>query len=228
MPPQADSGLDKLFRNIISSYRSVLQNRQSAGSLRNALSQDDQSLNTDQMATLRMQNELQEKNNRIALLLNEVKEMAASTSKNTIPSADEQAKENIAALIGSVNEQEGQINALRKANNNLKEEKDRLLKQVSEASKPITPAGPSLQNKVAGMQQKIDELNAELRLAQVDCNLLRVDAAKIISNSRQRKELLSEASEILTSLAQSEDAAIRRKAQDKIIRLNKVAENSRD
>ena len=78
------------------------------------------------------------------------------------------------------------------------------------------------------LQQKVDVLDAELRLARVDCNLTRVDAAQIISNSRQRKELLSEASGILTSLSKYEDADIKKKVHDKITRLNQVAANSRD
>jgi len=55
-----------------------------------------------------------------------------------------------------------------------------------------------------------------------------VDATQIISNSKQRKQLLSEASSILTDLSASGDADIRSKVKEKIMRLNQVAANTRD
>jgi len=39
--------------------------------------------------------------------------------------------------------------------------------------------------KVAELQQSVDVLNAEVRLAQVDCNLSSVDAKEIIYTARQ-------------------------------------------
>ncbi len=80
----------------------------------------------------------------------------------------------------------------------------------------VTNSGEiSFKNKVGGLQQKVDELNAELRLARVDCNLSKVDAAQIIFNAKQRKQPPTESSGILKSLSDTDNAGIKKKVQVK-------------
>jgi len=67
-----------------------------------------------------------------------------------------------------------------------------------------------------------------LQLATVDCSLTRADATQSISSAKQRKLLLSEASSILTDLSATGSAEVKRKAQEKIARLNQIAANTRD
>ncbi|MEP7141893.1 MAG: hypothetical protein ABI707_03430 [Ferruginibacter sp.] len=226
-PNQADSGFTKLFNNIVDSYKSILENRRSMSSLRNAINLGKDSVTPDGMDLLKTQNELQEKNNRIASLESELKAMTQN-KVNAVPQTVAAQNENTAVLKENIATQESKIATLTAAYYSLKQDNDRLLKQQNDAPKTAGTGELSFKTKTAALQQNIDELNAELRLAQVDCNLSRVDAGQIISNSRQRKELLSEASGILMSLAKSDDAEIRKKVQSKIVRLNQVAANSRD
>lgn len=223
-PGQADSGLNKLVNNIVSSYKSILQNRSSIRSLRNAVNVGEDKVKPDEMALLQTQNNLQEKDDRIAFLENELKVLSA---KKTPPASRTDAGE-VSALKQTLTERENKIAALTQTTGSLKQENEKLLKQLNDANKATGQGDPASRNKIISLQQRVDELNAELRLAKVDCNISRVDATQIVSNSRQRKELLSEASGILTSLSKSEDADIRKKVQDKIIRLNQVAANTRD
>ncbi|MEO5894010.1 MAG: hypothetical protein ABIQ31_27375 [Ferruginibacter sp.] len=231
-PVQTDTVLNNLLIDNVTVYKNMLQNRPSISSLRNAINQDKKSLNPDEMTSLKIQNELQEKNNRIASLESSLKVMSASrVPAATAPSLTQQPDkrdENIVALKENIAQQENKITTLTTTYSSLRQDYDKLIKQQNDAAKTSGTADVTFKNKATSLQQKIDELNAELRLAQVDCNLSRVDAGQIISNSRQRKELLSEASGILTSLAKSEDADIRKKVQLKIARLNQVAANTRD
>ena len=66
-------------------------------------------------------------------------------------------------------------------------------------------------------------LNAEIQLIQVDCNLLKVDAVAANSSPGKRKQLLSEASSILTDLSGNDNADIRKKAKDKVVILNQLS-----
>ena len=87
----------------------------------------------------------------------------------------------------------------------------------------IESANTSADTKVNSLEQKVQDLNADLYFAKVDCNLSRADAQQIISNARQRKELLSESLAMLTSLSASGDAGIQKKAKEKIAHLNHIA-----
>jgi len=80
----------------------------------------------------------------------------------------------------------------------------------------------------AGESSKIKTLSADLNFSQVDCNLTRADAKQIISNARQRRELLNEALTILNNLTKSENPEIRKKAAEKISALNYIAKNIRE
>jgi hypothetical protein len=220
-----DSGHNLLFENIINSYKSILENRHSTGRLRNAININKKSFTPDASATLKLTNELEEKNGRIASLestlksLNSNNRVAAKTSINAESTAVEKEDEMLL---------ENKLAALTAAHNNLKQDYERVLKQQSEISKTGAANEQVLKNTASSLQEKVKELNAELSLARVDCNISRADAAQIISNAKQRKQLLSEASGILDNLGRTTDAGIKRKVNEKILRLNQVAANSRD
>jgi len=221
-----DSGINKLFTSILAGYRSILQNRGTVGSLRTTINMNKTGLSPNQAAVLKNQNELRDKNNKIALLETTIKEMATKTKIADEPIAKE--KDDVIALRRNIADQNNKVAALVTINSTLKQDNDKLLKLESDYVKNISAGDAANKNKTTSLQQKVDALNAELRLAQVDCNLSRVDAGQIISTSKQRKQLLSEASGILTNMANSEDVIIKKKVQDKITRLNQIAANSRD
>lgn len=77
-------------------------------------------------------------------------------------------------------------------------------------------------------QEKLAELEASLRLAQVDCNLTRADGREIISSSKQRKALLEESLRILNNLSTSNNISVQQQVRDKQKELNRIATTIRD
>ena len=224
---QRDTNLNNLSNNMVSSYRSILNNRQAITSLRNAINLNSTSLSPDKKVLLKLQNELQQKNNQLLTLENSIKSMGKE--KGSVVQKNDIQEGNSSALKKSITDLENKVYLLTSTNYILKQDNEKFLKAQTNAAKTNSSDNdPNLKNKAIALQKNVDMLDAELRLARVDCNLSRVDASQIISNSRQRKELLSEASGILTSLSKYDDAEIKKKVHDKITRLNQVAANSRD
>lgn len=227
---------ENLFANLINSFRLALENRRSISNLRDAVSGDNANLNEDKISMLKIKNELLSKETKIANLENALKVMQinldkrpaapaiiakapvsmAKTPVNVVKEEDNSFKEKI-------NEKDNKIANLTVTNNMLQKEYDRLAKQYSEARKNLE--NNDIKSKNVTLENKVDELNTELRLAQVDCNLARADVSQIISNPKQRKMLLSEALSILNSFSKSENTSVQKKVQDKILRLNQVAKN---
>lgn len=207
------------FKNMLSAYRSFIDNRKAISSLRNAVAMQSSKLLPDEKMILQLQDELMEKENRINSLESSVKTMTALKAPVAAKAGDNEM------LLQNINELEGKVTSLSRVNNNLKEENDRLVKQRAEG---VNNNEQMLKEKNISLQQKIEELDAEIQLVKVDCNLNRVDATQIISNSKQRKQLLNEASNILTNLSASGNSQIKRRVNEKINRLNIVAANSRE
>ena len=226
---QPDTNLNILSNNLVSSYRSILNNRQAITGLRNAVNLNNTSLSPDKKVLLKLQNELQQKNNQLLTLENSIKSIDKEKGNLTTAKNNDVEQNNSAALRKNIIDLENKVYLLTSTNYILKQDNDKFLRAQTEPAKSNSGSNDViLKNKNVTLQRNIDMLDAELRLARVDCNLTRVDASQIISNSRQRKELLSEASGILTSLSKYDDADIKKKVNDKITRLNQVAANSRD
>ena len=210
------------FVKMIAAFKSIITYRAAIGSLRNAVAIKSNGFSTDEKTMLKMQDELTAKNNKITLLENSIKTFEKPVPPPVI------SNDNSMALTENINNLESRIATLTSANTDLKKDNDRLLKQQTDISKTSSSNEILLKEKTSTLQQRIEMLNAEIQLTRVDCNIARVDATQIISNSRQRKQLLSDASSILTDLSSNGNADIKRKVKDKIIRLNQVAANTRD
>lgn len=220
---------NSLFSKMIASFKSILESRKSVGSLRNAVSIGQSSFTPDEKALFKLQEELMTKTNRVITLENSLSELEKKTTN--IPSQVTNNQKSKFAdsikFVANINVLESKIATLNANINELKQYNDRLLKQQSEgADNAIT--NEALVREKTILQQRLDFLNAELQMARVDCNLSRADATQIISTAKQRKLLLNEASSILTNLSATGNAEVKRKAQEKIARLNQVAANSRD
>lgn len=213
----------ELFTKMIYSFRSILDYRKSADNLRNAVAISQDSFTPDKNAMLELRNELSKKETRISMLEHSLSVMAAGNG-NT----DHQDDVATIKLNKTISDLENKITLLTTSNNNLKQDNDRMLKLQNENVKNNSSTEMQLKEKTSALQQKIEMLNAELQLARVDCNLSRVDAMQIISTAKQRKQLLTEASSILTDLAVSGNSDIKRKARNKIALLNQVAANTRE
>ena len=75
---------------------------------------------------------------------------------------------------------------------------------------------------------QIDDLNAELILQRIDCNLTRANGKDIIYNARQRKDLLQESLASLKTLSTSNNPLIQRKVKNKLQLLQNIASTVRD
>ena len=227
---QPDTNLNILSNNMISSYRSILNNRQAITGLRNAINLNSTNLSPNKKELLKLQNELQQKSNQLLTLENSIKSMDKEKGNSSnITQKNDVQESNSSALKKNIVDLENKVYLLTSTNYILKQDNEKFLKAQTDVAKLNNSSSDlNFKNKNIALQKNVDMLDAELRLARVDCNLTRVDASQIISNSRQRKDLLSEASGILTSLSKYDDADIKKKVHDKITRLNQVAANSRD
>jgi len=226
---------ESLFTNMVTSFRLALENRRGLSNLRDALGVGKATINPGQQLMLKVKSELLAKETKIANLENALKVMQANLDKKPVAPVSVIAKvpvvvpkaplplstENDNLNKEKLIEKDNKIVALTTTNSMLQKEYDRLSKQYTDAKKNLETN--DLKSKSVALESKVDELNTELRLAQVDCNLARADASQIISNSKQRRVLLSEASAILNNISKSDNAAVQKKVQDKIARLNQVA-----
>ncbi len=226
-PPEYPNPADEnFFINMISSFRLSLEDRRSMNDLRNTFSSDSVSVTDEQKSMLQAKSEMTEKDKRITYLERMISSMQVSEEPAPAAKKNRGMNENMPANDALTIEKDNKIASLSTANANLQKDYDRLLKRLNEASKNIPV--DDYKTKTLSMQQEITDLNTALALAQVDCNLSRADATQIISNSKQRKVLLTEALNILNNLSTSENPETQKKVKNKIARLNKVATNYRD
>ncbi|MEO6548039.1 MAG: hypothetical protein ABIN94_08570 [Ferruginibacter sp.] len=224
-PEYTDNNLNEASNSLIASYKTILENRTTVAHLRIAAALGKNGFDTSQMAMLQNKNLLQEKTNKISSLESELKTMLAT---NTDFTTKANASDKVAQLEETLSRQESRIAVLTNNISALKLDNERLQKQPVTTIKVANTTDATFKAKANTLQQRVDALSAELRLAQVDCNLSRVDGQQAIYNAKQRKQLLSEASGILTSLSQSGDPEITKKVQSKIALLNRVAASSKD
>lgn len=218
--PEGDS--KTRFEKMIAAYQSLIESRRSAGMLRNIMAVKSGSLGSGEKQLLGLQNELEEKSSRIASL-----ERALEQMKNRPPAVVKDNSGN-AALQQHIEALESKMAALSTLNTGLKQDNERLQQLQGDMKKTAGSSEQLLKEKNLSLQQRIDDLTAEIQLVKVDCNLNRVDATQIISNAKQRRQLLTEASDILTHLSASNNAEISRKVKEKVNKLNRVAGNYRE
>lgn len=116
-------------------------------------------------------------------------------------------------------------NSLIKDNSNLT---DQLNKLKLNNNNTNTPDEGQVPDKINSLNNKIDDLNAELVFARVDCNLTRANGKDIIYNSRQRKDLLNESLRSLKYLSKSDNPVIQRKVKDKLQVIQNISSTVRD
>lgn len=223
-------GGNGLFAGMLTSYRSMLDSRKNIAAIRNAVAISQGSFTPDEQAMFKIQQEIMAKTNRITTLETALKEMEKkeAVAPSLVTNKQNEKFADSIRFVANINVLETKITSLNNTINALKQENDRLQKLQNDNAKNAGGSEASLKEKSVILQQRIDALNTELQLAQVDCNLSRVDAGQIISTVKQRKMLLNEASSILTNLANSGSSDAKRRAQEKIVKLNQIAANSRD
>ena len=203
-----DEHLLQQFVKMIASFRSIISGRASFSSLRNAFASgvNDAGINGK---TMNSTGTIDERDRRIWSI-----EAAMEKDVKTNGNDKEHSRE-MAALKENINDLENKVASLTAANDELKQANKRLSKEQATTKIILKNA--------RDLQERIDVLNAEIQLTRVDCNLLKMDAVAADYDVSQKKRLISESSSILISLAGSENAAIRRKAKDKVVQLNHIA-----
>jgi predicted RNase H-like nuclease (RuvC/YqgF family) len=196
------------FVKMIASFRSIISGRASLNSLRNAVASrmNDAGTNGDIMTSTETADERERRVRSI--------EATAKDAMHTTDASREHTQE-IAVLKENINDLENKVASLTAVNDDLKQVNKRLSKEQAETK--------IILKKARNLQERIDMLNAEIQLTRVDCNLLKMDAVATDYDASQKKRLISESSSILASLSGSDNAAIRRKAKDKVALLNHIA-----
>ena len=218
-----------MLDSVIASFRLALSNRRIMNSVRNALAGGPVLLGADEKKMLQWENDLHKKDDKIMELENKLKmkiDPGAATGKQ-----QELVKQETGSLQQALTEEEIRSAKLLDINNSQKQDIEQLSTQLSLAkrSSAFDDANiKTIKTKNVSLEQEVDDLTAALNFARIDCNLTRADAKKIISNSRQRKELLAEAMQTLEALAQSDNTNTKKKVKDKIGELNQIASTVRD
>lgn len=211
------------FRRVISSFGSILNARKSISNIRESMLVNPVSLTAVQQKELAEKTELLFKDKRISELERLVANMDSkplATTESPMPAGEEaqiikQMESNAMLLKQQIDAQKTTIERLRTANEGLKT-----------AQANFTSALVSEKN--VESETKLEVLTADVSFAQVDCNLVRVDANQIISNAKQRRLLLMESLRILNSLIKSGNADIQQKARERLALLNKISSALRD
>jgi chromosome segregation ATPase len=223
--------------SITSSFKKALANRKYMANVRNSIEGKPMDIKTGDKEILEMHFNMQKKEEKIASLEKELKSRIAggavqpqAEAKTPAVNKTELQKRND-DLESSLKEEEIRNTGLLDVTRTLKSDNEKLnaeLGKVRRNNASDDASGVATKNKVNSLQEQIDDLSAELNFAKIDCNLTRADAKKIISNSRQRKELLAQALQSLQSLNKSDNSSIQQRAKQKLSELNQIASTVRD
>jgi chromosome segregation ATPase len=219
-----------MYKTMLNSFASILNSREALKNIQSSMAAGKTTLSSSQQDMLQWKNQLSQKDNELARLNAEIKTLQGRGAAPSKPGdADEAQKGEIELLKTAFDDQQKEYNDFKDKYNRLKTENSSLASQVIEYKKAASARNENVnnaaENKINTLEQKVQDLNADLYFAKIDCNLSRADAQQIISNARQRKELLSESLAMLNSLSASADAGIQKKAKEKIVRLNHIAIN---
>jgi hypothetical protein len=219
------AGKSGMYATMINSFRAMLNKRQVLKTYQSSVATLAPA--TGQQPLLNYSIEMQQKDNEIAKLraalqggdFTEQKKAGSSEAVNGENQLLKTAFGDLQKDFDIMKEKYAQVKTENNALATQVVEYRRLANAPAKTEKPAAAAD----NRVSGMEQKMAAMNADISFAQVDCNLDRADAQQIISNARQRKELLSNSLNTLKNLAASGDDNIQKKAKDRIMRLNRIA-----
>ncbi|MEO6316375.1 MAG: hypothetical protein ABIU63_05100 [Chitinophagaceae bacterium] len=225
------NGRGLMYQNMLSSFRAALNERQALKNIQGMIAAGKTPFSTGQQNMLQWKDEISRKEDEISRLGMQLKAYQSGSVLASSAGASEADKGEIELLKTAFTTQQNEYAALKSNFTQLKSDNNQLSAQIVQLRKsPVVPAerAPAADNKVNELEQQLQTMNADLYFARIDCNMARADAQQIISNARQRKELLSESLAMLSNLSKSDDAAIQKKAKEKITRLNRIANTLHD
>lgn len=213
-----------LIDSIINTFSHALVNRKYLADIKNALNGKTINMGAKQQEVMQLETDIRNKENRIAALENLLR------SRPIVENIQEQPK-SVKEMETALKEEEMRnaglmdiITELKKDNAHLVSENNFRKTTSSSQNEAVAVARSKMQE----LQDQVSDLNAELSFVKIDCNLSRADARKIISNSKQRMQLLEEALKNLQVLSGSDNQAVKRKAKEKLAELNSIASTVRD
>ena len=218
--------------NIIHAFISSLNYRKSNDSLRMASAGfvNEENLEGDNLSIQQLKMSVQSKDDTIKNLLsqlrfqNQLKKYDSPVEQYIQPGTE------IESLQSNVKKQRDSIKILSSVYNSLIKDNSNLTNQLNKLKlNNNTPDEDLLMpDKINTLNDKIDDLNAELVFARVDCNLTRANGKDIIYNSRQRKDLLQESLLSLKYLSKSDNPVIQRKVKNKLQVIQNLSSTVRD
>jgi hypothetical protein len=221
-----------MLDSIASSFKTALGNRRYLSGLRSAITGRAAGLSVTDRNMVKLQQDLDKKTAEVAILEQKLRAKSIEMENGTMKTGKQNfSSKEKTELVASLKEEEDRSAGLVDLNSGLKKENQSLTDELNKFKRSASSndaASISARNKMIQLQTEIADLNAELNFARVDCSLSRADAKKIISNSRQRQELLEDALKTLQVLASSDNNGVKQKAKDKIKELNQIASTVRD
>lgn len=205
--------------SLVSGYNVALKNHRSLNNIRSVIGMNLDTDGDNAALFAKLQAGLQSKDRQIAKLESQLHNFRI-----------EKSNENPVVQTAAINTEEWRKQTeraeyLAKENRALQQDNDRLLLEFGKLRKS---SEVELVQKQAETRQQMNNLTAQLYLAQVDCNLTRADAKHIVYNSKQRRELLAEAMKILNNLAGAGDETFQQKVREKTNQLRFISNAIRD
>lgn len=223
----------QLYTTLVSSFKSILSSRDAVKNIQASMSSGKKVMSGSQLDMLQLKNELSMKEDELSRMRSEVKSLQANSFMPAKTSGKEEAQTGENELLKTAfADQQKEYADLKDKYSRLKTDNGNLASQIVEYKRAATAQSDNINTtanaKISSLEQKVQDLNADMYFTRIDCNLARADAQQMISNARQRKELLTESLTMLNTLASSGDAGIQKKAKEKIIRLNHIANTLHD
>ncbi len=222
-----NTGYDKntfnLLTRIIDGYRDAVYQSTALDTTRNLFNIGNTNFSFDQNMLSNMQDELRTREIEI-INLNNLLYANKISIPNKFPLDYKSMIKQQDSVLNNVLVSERRRNEnLKDYNNKLKSDNENLNAALQTLHNSNTQSG--VMDAVIVSKQ---ELNEQVNLAKADCYMTRADARQIISNAKQREELLENALQILNTLSQSGNTSIRQQAQTKLKTLKTIAANNHD
>ncbi|MDQ6845003.1 MAG: hypothetical protein M3Z92_11710 [Bacteroidota bacterium] len=213
--------------SLISNFIAALNYRKSNSSLRMALGNDKNSQGGS-FAVLQLKATIENKEDSIKDLREQLK-VQKQYVKNPLPAEqNNQSNQEIESLQSNIKTLKDSLENLMALYNSAIKDNRSLTSQLKVKSTATKQDAAAMSDKINALNEKISDMNGELALAKIDCNLTRANGKDIIYNSRQRKDLLQESLTSLKNLSASDNPVIQRKVKEKMQLLQSIAATVRD
>lgn len=207
-----------LLKNIVDGFRTAARQSSALNSIRNSFNIGNTNYSFSQSMLAAMQRELRAK---------EVELVTAQ--KQVAGNRDTVSVNRTTSIIPTDSAAGSLITALRRRNDVLATANKKFQTDIQQLrNQTVNKNAQTGVNTNPVSTQSNKYVSEQISLAEADCYLTRADANQIISNARQRTELLQNALKILNPLMNSENDVIRKQVQTKLAELKRIAANNHD